>query len=34
MLKGNYSPITAEKDAAIDAEAERLLVQSVTKKKR
>lgn len=34
MLKGNYSPTTAEKDAAIDAEAERLLAQSVTKKKR
>lgn len=34
MLKGNYSPTAAEKDAAIDAEAERLLVQSVTKKKR
>lgn len=34
MLKGNYSPTAAEKDADIDAEAERLLVQSVTKKKR
>lgn len=34
MLKGNYSPTTAEKDAAIDAEAEHLLSQSVTKKKR
>lgn len=34
MLKGNYSPTVAERDAAIDAEAEQLLSQSVTKKKR
>ena len=34
MLKGNYSPTATEKDAAIDAEAEQLLIQSVTKKKR
>ena len=33
MLKGNYSRTTAEKDAAIDAEAEQLLTQSVKRKK-
>ena len=32
MLKGEYSPKAAEKDAAIDAEAEKLLNRSVTKK--
>ncbi len=33
MLKGNYSPTAAEQDAAIDAEAEVLLTNSVKRKK-
>lgn len=34
MLKGNYTPTAAEQDAAIAAEANAILVDSVSRKKR
>jgi len=34
MLKGNFTPTAAEQDAAIEAEANAILVQSVSRKKR
>jgi excisionase family DNA binding protein len=34
MLKGNYTPTAAEQQAATEAEANGLLVRSVTRKKR